>query len=278
MSEELEKLYQIFKWVEDLDTPEGTKRLEKSVEKMHKILEHSSLQALLEEKDKITLIDVCSGKGIGFIALAKAILEKHDVKLDIIAVDLRRSALEKAMVYAEKILGLKIKAYVHDVTRIWELGVKADIGLLYGFSTPHFNPYDMVRLSAGMASVLDTKGVFLVEESDRIRNIYQVLGYKHVLPEHIDLDSIVLSIDGGRDPLKGVNRKLTIELISGKRILNEVRLWDIAGTASIIWSFFKHVDFIQYRSAYSGMIVAWEPRGIDPKQYSDYPEIISKEK
>ncbi len=278
MSEELEKLYKIFRWVEDLDTPEGMKRLEKSVEKMHKILDHPSLQALLEEKDEITLIDICSGKGIGFIALAKAIMEKHDIKLDIVAVDLRRSALEKAAVYAEKILGLKIKTYVHDVTRIWELGVRADIGLLYGFSTPHFNPYDMVMLSAGMAGILGTKGVFLVEESDRIHNIYQVFGYKHVLPEHVDQDSVVLSIDGGRDPLKGVNRKLTIELISGERVINEVRLWDIAGTTSILWAFFKHVDFVPYRSAYSGMIVAWEPRGIDPRQYSRYPEVIGENK
>lgn len=271
----LERLYRVFKWVEDIDTPEGRKRLQESIENMSKAIDHPSIQDLLAGKDKITIIDICSGKGIGFIALAKAILQKHDVRIEIIAVDLRQSALEKAEEYAEKELGIKIKTFVHDATRLWELGVSADIGLLYGFSTPHFNPYDMVKLAAGMASILGSKGVFLVEESDRIYSICQRTGYKDVIPDYVDEDRVTLSIEAGREPLKGVNQRLTIDLISGERVLSEFRLWDIAGTASILWCFFRHVDFIKYRHSYSGLLVAWKPRKMEPMQYAEYPEIIS---
>ncbi len=270
----LERLYRVFKWVEDIDTPEGRKRLQESIGNMGKAIDHPSIKDLLAGKDKITIIDVCSGKGIGFIALAKAILQKHDVKIEIIAVDLRQSALEKAEDYAEKELGIKIKTFVHDVTRLWELGVSADIGLLYGFSTPHFNPYDMVKLAAGMSSILGPEGAFLVEEADRIYGTCQRTGYKDVIPDYVDENNVVLSIEAGREPLKGVNRRLIIDLISGNRVMSEFRLWDIAGTASILWCFFRHVDFIKYRHPYSGLLVAWEPRGIEPMQYAEYPEII----
>ncbi len=271
----LERLYRVIGWTEDIDTPEGRKRLQESIEKMGKVINHPSIQELILGKDKITIIDVCSGKGIGFIALAKAILQKHDVRIEIIAVDLRQSALEKAEKYAEEELGIKIKTYVHDVARLWELGVSADIGLLYGFSTPHFNPYDMVRLAAGMASILGSKGAFLVEEADRIYSTCQRTGYKDVIPDYVDENKVVLSIEAGREPLKGINRRLIIDLISGNRVMSEFRLWDIAGTASILWCFFRHVDFIRYRHPYSGLLIAWEPRGLGPRHYAENPEIIS---
>ncbi len=272
---DLEKLYKIFGWIEDTESPEGRKRLENSIKKMSRIIAHHRLVELLEKNKRITILDICSGKGIGFISLAKAINQKYSVQLDIIAVDLRRTALDKASEYAERELGIRITKYVYDVTRLWELDLKADIVLLYGFSTPHFNPYDMVKISASVARIIGEEGVFLVEESDRIYNIYQRFGYKWILPEHVDEEKTILSIEAGRDTLKGVNRRLTIDLVSGERVLSEIRLWDIAGTASILWSFFKHVDIIPYASPSSGMIVAWGSRGIDPSQYSDYPEIIS---
>ncbi len=274
---ELEKFYRIFKWVEDIDMSEGRKRLQESIEKMSKAINHPSIQEILARKEKITIIDICSGKGIGFVALAKAILRRHDVGIEVIAVDLRQSALEKAEEYAEKELGVKIKTFAYDVTRLWELGISADIGLLFGFSTPHFNPYDLVRIVAGMASILGSKGVFVVEESDRIYSIYQRIGYKDVYAEYADEDHVVLSIDSGRDPLKGVNKRLIMDLITGDRVSSEVRLWDIAGVASILWCFYSHVDFIKYRHPYSGLLVAWRPRGINPIQYTRYPEIVSEQ-
>lgn len=271
----LEKLYRIFGWIEDIDTPEGRRRLERSIHVMSNIISHPSIAGLLERKGKIRILDVCSGMGVGFISLTKAIWQKYSVDIEVTAVDLRKQALEKAAEYAARELGIKLQTYLHDVTRLWELGLKADIALLYGFSTPHFNPYDIVKLSAGVAETLDNDGVFLVEESDRVYSLYQRVGYKWVTPERVDEENVVLSIEDGRVPRKGTNRRLIMDLVTGERVMSEIRLWDIAGTASILWCFFKHVDIFEYRSPYSGIIIAWRPRDVKASWYTGYPEIVS---
>jgi len=43
---------------------------------------------------------------------------------------------------------------------------------MYGLSTPHFNPWQLERLFASVAQVLDDKGIFVVDEFDRRYTIF----------------------------------------------------------------------------------------------------------
>ena len=71
-------------------------------------------------------------------------------------------------------------------------------------------------------------------------------------------------------------RRVLLELPTGRKALMEVRFWDIASTAAIMWAFFEDVDFIPTRSSTSGMIIAHKPRGIPPENYSKNPSITGQ--
>lgn len=272
----LERLYSIIKWVEDLHTDEGRKRLKASIDVFRKIKEHRWFKELVSKKRKIKLLDVCGGTGIGGLALAKTLLE-IGLEIDLVVNDLRKDALSKAKIFSKEILGKEASVILDDATRLHKHGLQFDIALLYGLTTPHFSPYDMVKLISSVSKVLVPSGLFLLEETDRLYNIFYLLGYKDLVIEGVDNERIVLSLHVKHDVRKGTFERMTLNLIDMSRTLNDVYYWDVASTAALLWVFFADVDYIPIGKETRGMLISTKPRSIDVNQYQNYPAIIASQ-
>ncbi len=268
----LERFYEVFPWGDDLRRSEVRSRFEESVNNFSRLIDHEFVKSIVD-RGFVRVIDICGGGGIGGIALAKVLAEKG-VRVELTVNDLRESALSIAVRNAEEVLGFKPRIVKANALELYRYGVKADIALLHGLSTPHFNPYEMVRLAASTAKILESDGVFIVEETDRVYGIFYLVGYKDVVAEYAGEDKISLTIHSGYDVRRGVFYRVFLDIPSMKRVKAPIRFWDVAGTASILWVFFKEVDFLPTRSSRRGFVIAAKPRGIDPEEYSVYPRII----
>ncbi len=272
-SEYFEKLYSVFRWAEDIRTGRGRKRFEESLSRFRELVKHPWVKEVLKDKEELVILDVCGGTGIGGIALAK-VLQEAGMDVELIVNDVRGSALEKAKVFARELLNKEARAIKDNALNIHKHSVKADIALLYGFSTPHFNPYDMVRLTASVGRVLRHDGLYIVEEVDRMYNIMCLIGYKYVLPEIASEEEVVISMHAGYDVRKGVFKRLMLDLTTMRRSLSETYFWSVAGTAAILWVFFKDVDYLPMGRGTRGFLIARMPRGMDPSTYEEDPAII----
>ena len=273
LSGRLERIYEVLHWPEDLGSPRGRERFEGAYRVFKEVVRHDWLKELVEGRTCVRVLDVCGGTGVGGLALAKA-LKELGVEVALTVNDLRSSALEKARRYGKELLGLEVETLLANALVLHEVGVRADMALLYGFSTPHFSPYDMVKLVSSLAKVLEPRGVLLIEEADRTRTLLLMNNYRHVLTEYVGEGKVVMTLHAGYDPLKGVIKRVAIELPTMKVVEMDVRFWDIASTASILWIFFSDVDFISTDGAGRGVLIAKEPRGVDPKGFSEYPRVL----
>ena len=272
--EKLEKLYSIIKWIENLDLPVGQKRFEKSIRIFNNLLNHAWISKLLGKLKTVKILDICGGTGLGGIALSKVLVDAgYNVKLYIN--DIRRDALKIAALQAEKILGFKPDLILEDATLLYKRNITANLALLYGFSTPHFDPYSMIRLIASTAKILEPDGIFLVEDVDRIYSIFYQIGYKDINPEDVGEESVVLSLHAGYDVRRGVFKRLTVDLTTNQRVLTSGHFWSIASLAAQLWMFFKNVDYKPHDDKISGILLAISPRGLNPEDYEKYPEILS---
>ncbi len=275
LEELLERVYEILPWGDDLRDPKVRSRFEESMNDFKRLLDHEFLKNIVG-KSTVRIVDVCGGGGIGGIALAKVLAGKG-VRVELIVNDLRESALRIAVRNAENVLGFKPKIVKANALDLYRYSVKADIALLYGLSTPHFNPYEMVRLVASIAKILEPDGVFIVEEVDRVYGVFYLMGYKDVVAEYAGEDKISLTIHSEYDVRRGVFYRVFLDIPSMKMVKAPIRFWDVAGMASILWVFFKEVDFTPTRSSRRGFIVAAKPRGIDPEEYTVYSRIVSQD-
>ncbi len=156
LGDHLSRLYSIWPWPADPWSEEGRARYEEAIKKFRSLLEHEWLSRLVGDRRTVRVLDVCGGTGIGGVALGKA-LSSRGLGVELTVVDLRREALEVAERFGTEELG-SVRVEIADATRLWELGLKADLALIYGFSTPHFNPWDMVRLLSSVADSLSDDG------------------------------------------------------------------------------------------------------------------------
>ena len=269
-AERLDRVLELMGWEEDPWSSGGRRRLEKGVETFTQLLKHPWLEHLLNSRRSMRLLDICGGTGIGGVALAKA-LEGVGVDVSLTIVDLRPGALEKAAKLARLELRKTIRTVVGDARELHKLNIEADLALLYGYSTPHFSPWDMVRFAVSTASILPEDGVLMIEETDRIYNIMYRTGYRHVLTERVDKNHTVVSLHAGYDAKRGMFRRVMVDLASGERVEFEVHFWSLAGTAAILWAFFEDVDIVQTATPTTGFILARRPRGIDHDQYPETP-------
>ena len=273
LAERLDKVLGLMGWVEDPWSAEGRRRLEKGIEDFAKLLEHPWLRQLTGSRRSVRVLDVCGGTGIGGVALAKA-LKNRGIDVSLTIVDLRPGALEKAEKLARLELGGNARTLVGDARELHRLSLEADLALLYGYSTPHFSPWDMVRFASSVASILPSDGVLLVEETDRIYNIFYRAGYKQILAERVDDEHTVLSLHSSYDVKRGMFKRMLVDLSSGERVGFEVHFWGLADAAAMLWAFFEDVDLVQTASPTTGFLVARRPRGIDPEQYRGDPAVL----
>jgi hypothetical protein len=75
---------------------------------------------------------------------------------------------------------------------------------------------------------------------------------------------------------RGLFKGLIVNHYTGERVLADMRLWDIAGLAGILWAFFRDVDFHPIGGPTRGFILARDPRPVDLGEYSRPPGIASK--
>uniref|UniRef100_A0A7C5YXU3 Class I SAM-dependent methyltransferase n=1 Tax=Ignisphaera aggregans TaxID=334771 RepID=A0A7C5YXU3_9CREN len=258
-SERMEKFYNLHPWVEDPETPQGFERYQQVLKIMEQLVSHLWIQDILKDRKVIRVIDVCSGMGLAGIAFSK-VLRDRGFEVNLTLIDLRLRALEKARGFALKELGFEPKTIVLDITNPLNVFEKYDVALMWGLTTPHFNPWKWIKVLINISKMLTNDGIFAYEEADRVQNIFLVRGYKDVLPEIVEENRLVLSIHAGRDSRTGDIKRLLINLFTGDRVETNVYFWDLASSAAFTWMFFEDVDFLQIESSVKGVIIANRPR------------------
>jgi len=258
-SGELSRLYNLLGWPGDPYTCEGRARYEGTIKEAEKIINHEWFSATLKGKDSVKILDVCGGSGIAGAALAKALREKG-VKPEVIVIDLREEALSVARKFIEEEIGVKPETLALDVTRMHDANLNADLAVLWGLSTPHFSPWDLMKVVSGVASNLVADGVLVIEEFDRHAGIFLANRYQYVMPELVSEDRVTVTVHEGRDPITGYVSRVLVDLTSRETTRMKVYFWDIASVAAITWAFFKDVDFIPGKSSRHGYIIAKWPR------------------
>ncbi|MCS7367383.1 MAG: class I SAM-dependent methyltransferase [archaeon YNP-WB-062] len=206
-------------------------------------------------KKHLKIIELCSGTGIGGIALSKILIENgKSVKLKML--DARREALD----FSLKELGFKAQIQVADILKPDYLEGKYDIALMYGISSSHFNPWEMIKILSSIQEIIAEDGILLMEEGDRIQGVF-LRGYQQILPEYSE-NKTVLTIHKDYNALKGEFYRIIFDLKSGERSEMKVYFWGLAELMSMVWIFFKDVDFIPYQYGnYRGIIIAYKQEG-----------------
>ncbi|MDW8034014.1 MAG: methyltransferase domain-containing protein [Nitrososphaerota archaeon] len=274
-AKELEEIYGTMPWPEDPWSKEGRSRYEEALERFKRLTSQEWISSLISKRSRISILDICGGTGIGGIALAKALSEsgKH---VDLKITDLRKSALKTAIKFGKEVK-VSVKVEQVDALRVHEIGEKYDIGLLYGNSTPHFNPWRLVRLFASVSNSITEDGVFIVDEVDKIY-ILLIRGYELILPE-ASKERVVISMHSNYDPISGEIRRLEFDLVRNLRAELPLYFWGLAEVMAIAWLFFKDVDFLKdedgKRGQCRGLIVAHKPRKrINPDDLTHNPKVL----
>jgi hypothetical protein len=268
----MEKLYEIYLWPENPFTKEGLERYEKQLRIFEDVVKHEWVRKVIETRGNniVRITDYCGGYGIGGIGFARILSEKYGVNTKLIIIDLRREALRIAKEFSKRELGYEAETLVKNVLKGIKLEEKQDFSLLWGYTTPHFSPWDLVRVLANISLNLDEHGLYIYDEIDRIYTIFYLRGYRDFLPEIVKEDKIVLTIHKTKDHITGYFKRLALELLSGNSIEMMAYFWDIAGSAALSWIFFKDIDFKPLDKPYRGVICAWKlRRGIKPEVFLD---------
>ena len=268
MSSDIESFYRVSSWSEDLGGS-GRRRFEEARGVFSRILDHVWFRDLFSGKRVLSIIDVCGGTGVGGLALASVLVERG-FGARLVVNDLRRSALEKAELFGKELLGLGVEVVWDNALNIDKYVSSADIALIYGMSLPHFDPYELIYLLAVLSKILGERGVLVIEEIDRVWALYNQRDKRDVSLDHVD-NRYVLSGHVSYDPLRGVFRRVFIDLSDMSRVYVDLRLWDLATPLAMAWVFFREIDFLSIKNDFHGIILARGSRGIDPYMYRDLP-------
>ena len=258
-SDYMERLYRLYPWPEDPYTIEGRKRYEESLNMFKNVVEHEWFKSLIESKSKLRIVDLCGGTGIGGVALSKVVVDNLKLDVELTVVDLRKSALDTARRFAKDTLGYEIRTLIHDVREEFSIETYYDVALLWGLTTPHFSPWDFIKVLANTAKILKQVSLFIYDEVDRIYTIYYLIGYKEVLPE-VGNDKLTLTLHRNREFKTGYMVRLIVDLLTRDYTEMKAYFWDLASSAAFTWIFFKDVDFIPVQRPYRGIIIARNPR------------------
>jgi SAM-dependent methyltransferase len=254
----LSEFYSMFPWPDDPESPSGQEYFAKTLRFMERLVEHPWIKELLEKK-RVRILEVCCGIGFGGIALSK-LLSARNIDVEILLTDLREDALAKAEYFGKKSGIGKIKTMVIDAREIYKIEDSFDIVLLYGLSTPHFNPWELVKIISSVSFVLNEKGIFVLDESDRRYSVFLNRGYKWVLAEG-DNEKFTVSFHTGYDLKKGTFKRVHINPFGNsiKPVTMETFMWGLAEVGALMWIFFQDVDMVQLEGT-RHFIVGYIPR------------------
>ena len=243
------------------------------------IIKHEWIEDMLNSKETIKILDICGGGGIWGIALAKKLIE-YNKAVDVIIVDIQKEALENAKKFGKEELGIDIITSLQDVRKLSMPNyAPVDIVLFMGFSTPHFTPWELVKIFAGVSSVLSEDGIFIFDERNLNHWIMCHSGFKEILIESINNEWPIFSIHADYNPIHGYYRRLVFDIQSGEVAPMSFYYWDIACSSAFAWIFFDDVDII-LKNSFEGYVLAYKPsKNIPSSKYlTSNPKCLRSEK
>jgi ubiquinone/menaquinone biosynthesis C-methylase UbiE len=187
------------------------------------------------------VLDICAGTGVAGVALAKA----TDAKL-LTVLDARKDDLDLAKEWL-KTAGInpELKLVQGDAREVANLVGEHDVAVLWGYTMPHFDPFDAVKLFANVASILSDEGVFIIEDMDRVYWILYRAGYKKFLIEGRRENYTIASMHQGYDFVRGTFKRGYYILPGLKKISDvDTHYWDLATQLAIGGVFFKEAELI----------------------------------
>jgi len=276
LSSELSKFYSLFLWPSNPEDEKGKKYFKITLKLMKLLINNVWIREILATKKEIKIIEICGGAGFGGVALTKLLLENGlDVKL--LVTDLRKETLETALKWGNTVIGNRIDVSLVDAGDVWKLKERFDIALMYGISTPHFNPWEIVKVFASVSNTLVSEGIFVVDEADRRYKIFLSQGYQFVLPEGHS-DKFVVSFHKGYNPICGTFKRTFVNMDNPKiKLSAEHFFWGVAEVGALMWTFFEDIDFIDLKlKDMQYFILGYKPRKIITPQFLREPTILKK--
>jgi ubiquinone/menaquinone biosynthesis C-methylase UbiE len=264
LSSELSRFYSIFGWPDDPETEAGKRYLEATAESVDRLLKHSLVQRMIAQRRKVRILEICGGTGFGGVALAKALMDKK-IRFDLLITDLRKDALKAGQRWGRQILGQDVQIDTADAREVHRLRKKFDLCLMYGLSTPHFNPWDMVRILASVSQALADDGLFAIDEMDRKYQILMVQGYKWAYAEGHDEGKLTLSFHTGYDPVKGSCKRTFLGIKDlANPVTTDILWWGLAEVGAMAWTFFKDVHLLNVRGMRHFLLGSQPRRALKP--------------
>ncbi|AJC72062.1 SAM-dependent methyltransferase [Thermococcus guaymasensis DSM 11113] len=198
-------------------------------------------EGLLPDRRKLRILDLCAGTGIAGAALYET-LREWGYEPSLTVVDKRK---EDLLLVEEWVSGEVYGAVMDCLDDLSKLG-KFDVALIFGYTMPHFDPFQAAELFRNVAKVLESDGVFLIEETDRFGAFFYRRAYREVVPEVRGEDYTVISLDEGYNPVRGVIKRGYYRLPGWEKIGEmETRYWDLAGLAGIGKALFEEARIIR---------------------------------
>jgi ubiquinone/menaquinone biosynthesis C-methylase UbiE len=257
----LEELYRYLNWrmnPADERARERFKRITEFFESISDRLPHGS-----------RVLDICAGTGVAGVALAKA----TDAEL-LTVLDARKDDLGLAREWlriAE--INPKLKLVQGDAREVAKLVGEHDVAVLWGYTMPHFDPFDAVKLFANVATILSDDGVFMIEDMDRVYGILYRTGYKDFLVEGQRENHTIVSIHEGYNIRRGTFRRGYYILPGFKKISDvDTHYWDLATQLALGGVFFREAELLSGREHGVGDVLFFKkPRkGIAREILIDY--------
>ena len=235
--EALERAYRIADWADDPRTRAGRERYAKALKSLSGLLDHPWLRGL---RGEVEVLDLCSGRGIGGVALAKA-LRGRGVRCRLVMVDIRRDAIRDAERFAAE-EGFEAEAHAMDACEAHRLGRLFDVVLIYGASLAHFDEWSFIRLLASATWCLRDPGVIVIEEMDRVDAVIR-RGYREIVVERVER-GVSISVHDRYDYLTGSYYRTFISLSDLSSATVPINFRSVAHVASALWLFAKDVDVV----------------------------------
>jgi len=196
---------------------------------------------LFPDRRKLRILDLCAGTGIAGGALYET-LREWGYEASLTVLDKRK---EDLLLVENWTSGEVYGAVMDCLDDLRRLG-KFDIALIFGYTMPHFDPFQTAELFRNVAKVLEDDGVLLLEETDRFGAFFYRKAYREIVPEVRGEDYTIVSLDEGYNPTRGVIKRGYYKLPGWEKVGEiETRYWDLAGLAGIGKALFGEARIIR---------------------------------